>query len=152
MTGKYIRLSQTVLLLVLALLLLTAANCTTNNGETGESKVNWLYSWSEAVSRAQTENKPIMIDFYADWCPPCKQLDSDTYSDDALGAFLNDNFICIKSNVDHDNLHEYYSGIEVIPTIIFASPEGIEFGRMVGYRPPGQYYQDTQAILSQWQT
>ncbi len=148
--GKLNRLGKTVLLLVvLALLLITAANCTTQKAE---SKVNWLYDWNEALSKAQNEDKPIMIDFYADWCNPCKRLDSDTYSDEALGAFLNDNFVSLKSNVDKSDLYKNYPDIQYLPTIVFTSPEGIEIERMVGYRTPDQFYQDVQAILSQWES
>jgi thiol:disulfide interchange protein DsbD len=145
---KLNRLGKTVLLLVaLALLLTTAANCTTQKNE---SKVNWLYDWNEALSKAQNEGKPIMIDFYADWCTPCKRLDSDTYSDEELGAFLNDNFVSLKSNVDKSDLYKNYPDIQYLPTIVFTSPEGIEIERMVGYRTPDRFYQDVQAILSQW--
>jgi len=147
MISKYIRLGQTILMLVLALVLITAASCTATSGETVESKINWLYSWSEALSEAQVENKPIMIDFYTEWCSPCKQLDSDTFSDDDLGTFLNNNFVNLKSNAGESNLYINYS-IDQVPTVVFTSPEGEEIGRMTGYRPPGQFYQDMQAILS----
>lgn len=147
--GNFIRFGKTAsLLVVLALLTISAANC--SGDETSETKVQWLHDWDEALDKAQDENKPIMIDFYTDWCPPCKQLDSDTYSDDELSAFLNNNFICVKSNLEKSNLYENYSNIQYVPTIIFTTPEGTEFGRMIGYKPPDQYYQDTQAILSQW--
>ncbi len=147
--GKFIRLGIPVLLLVvLALLLTTAANCTTKKDE---SKVNWLYDWNEALGKAQNENKPIMIDFYADWCSPCRRLDSDTYSDEELGAFLNDKFVSLKSNVAKSDLYGNY-GITAIPTIVFVSPEGTEIGRIRGYEPPDRFYQDVQAILSQWKS
>jgi len=149
---KAIRLGKTALLIVvLALLLISTANCALT-GETSESKVNWLYDWNEALDKAQNENKPIMIDFYSDRCPPCKRLDSDTYSDENLSAFLNDSFVSLKSDVDKSNLHRNYPNIKYIPTIVFTSPEGTEIGRMIGYRPPDQFYQDTQAILSQWKS
>jgi thiol:disulfide interchange protein len=150
--GKLNKLAKTVLLVVmLALFLIGAANCVIREGETSESKVNWLYDWNEALSKAQNEDKPIMIDFYADWCVPCKRLDSDTYSDEALSAFLNDNFVSLKSNIAKSDLCANYD-ITAIPTIVFVSPEGTEIGRRVGYRTPAQFYQDVQAILSQWQS
>jgi thiol:disulfide interchange protein len=148
---KLIRLGIPILLVLVLALLLSAANCNIRQGETSESKVNWLYDWNEALGKAQNEDKPIMIDFYADWCVPCKRLDSDTYSDEALSAFLNDNFVSLKSNVDKSNLGGNY-GITAIPTVVFVSPEGTEIGRRVGYRTPAQFYQDAQAILSQWQS
>ena len=105
-----------LLLVVLALILITAANCDAEKDEPSESKINWLYDWDEALDKAKDENKLIMIDFYSDWCIPCKQLDSETFSDEELSAFLNDNFICLKSNVDEDSLHENY-GIPYLPVL-----------------------------------
>ena len=137
------------LIIVIALLVIAAAACATN---TNEGKVNWLYDWNEALNMAQSENKPMMIDFYGDWCSPCKRLDSDTYSDEELSAFLNDNFVSLKSNVDKSNLHVNYPNIRYIPTIIFTSPEGTEIGRWVGYKPPDQFHQDTQEVLDWWES
>jgi len=147
---RFIRLSKTGLLLMLALLLITAASCADKNSGTGESKVNWLTDWNEALSQAQAENKPIMIDFYTDYCPACDELDSNTFTDDELGDFLNNNFVCLKSNAGESGLYGDY-GVSVVPTIVFTSPVGTEFGRMTGYRSPDQFYQDTQEKLNQWE-
>lgn len=150
--NKFTRLVRiTLLIAVIFLLPLAAVNCSDDDTETIDSEVDWLYDWNEALGKAQNENKPIMIDIYTDTCPPCKMLDLYTYSDAELGNFLNDNFICVKSNAVESNLYANY-GISGVPTIIFASPEGTEFGRMIGYRTPEQYYEDTQTILSQWES
>lgn len=143
--GK-IALSIIVLLIVIGLV-----NCASTNRGTGESKINWLYDWTEASSKAQAENKPIMISFYTDICPTCEKLDSDTYSNDELSAFLNTNFICLKSNTTKNNLYQNYSNIDYVPTIIFSSPDGTEIDRIVGYLPPNEFLQDAQVVLSQWE-
>ena len=137
------------LISLVALLLISAAGCVINSGG-AESKVNWVYDWDEAKSMAQSENKPIMIDFYADWCGPCRKLDKDTYSDDALSAFLNENLVCLKINVDKNKTLASNYKIVSIPAIVFVSPDGTEIGRWVGFTPPDTFYQDAQAKLSQW--
>ena len=129
-------------------LMMTAA-CV-GGGGTADTKVNWVYSWEEAKSRAESEGKLIMIDFYADWCKPCKQLDSTTYSDEDLGAFLNENVVSLKVNVDKSSLDGQYK-VSAIPTIVFVSTEGVVIGnKLVGYRDAGTLRRETETILDQW--
>ena len=124
-----VRLMRKAALLMLVLLIgIGAVSCGLFDSG-GESKVNFIYSWSEALSKAQTENKPIMIDFYTDWCKWCDELDSKTYSDDELSTFLNDNFICVKINGDNSSLDGTYS-VGGYPTIVFTYPDGTEINRM----------------------
>lgn len=143
-------LKRVALLALLATILLTLpAACTTNSPE---STVNWVYSYDEALNLAQSDNRPVMIDFYADWCPPCKQMDATTYADDEVGAFLNENFVSLKVNVDRSNLHETYD-ITVIPTLVFLSPEETEIGidsRIVGARSPQVFLELVEAVLNEW--
>lgn len=140
-----------LLMLLLGLLLGGAGGCTS---ECGESKVDWVYSLDEALATAQSDNKPVMIDFYADWCPPCKEMDCKTYSDSELGAFVNDNFVPLKVNVDKSDLWKVHE-IKYLPTVLFLSPDGTEIGEhkdywIVGYRPPDAFHQELQAVLDAW--
>lgn len=142
-------LKRLALSAVLAVILLTLpAACTTDSPE---STVNWVYSYDQALNLAQSDNRPVMIDFYADWCPPCKQMDATTYADDEVGAFLNENFVSLKVNVDRSNLGRTY-GIEAIPTVVFLSPEETEIGsRIVGARSPQVFLGLVEVVLDEWQ-
>lgn len=138
------------LLLLTSLTGLIMTTACVGGGGTADTKVNWVYSWEEAKSRAESEGKLIMIDFYADWCKPCKQLDSTTYSDEDLGAFLNETVVSLKVNVDKSSLDGQYK-VSAIPTIVFVSTEGVVIGnKLVGYRDAGTLRQETETILDQW--
>ena len=144
---KYAKVA--LLMLLLALLAGGAAGCAS---ECAESQVGWVYSLDEALSRAQSNNKLVMIDFYANWCPPCKDMDCKTYSDDELGAFVNENFVPLKVNVDKSNVDGPY-GISSIPQVVFLSPDGTEIDkglRIVGYVPPDSFQSRLRAVLDAW--
>ena len=139
------------LALLLVLLAVATAGCSTAGGGGAVAGVQWSYDWTEASSRAQAENKVIMINFYTDMCPACRMLDRNTFADSELGNFLNESFIPLKSNAGKTNLHARY-GIPAVPTTVFATPEGNEIARMVGYRPPDQFHQGATEVLNAWQS
>lgn len=98
----------------------------------------------EAQKLARAENKKILIDFYTDWCIPCKELDKYILGDSAISKFLNEYYICIKMNAETDygrkigkelNLHEAY------PTIILLTSNKKEIDRLIGLGPKEEYFQ-----------
>ena len=115
-----------------------------------ESKVNWLYDYDQALARARDENKPILVDFYTDWCGWCKRLDAETYGNETVAALLNESFICLKVDAEeHVDLVEEYD-VFGYPTVLFLSPDGEEIGRIAGYEPPDKFLQDAENLLTQW--
>jgi len=115
-----------------------------------ETKVSWLYDYDQALARARDENKPILVDFYTDWCGWCKKLDAETYGNETVAALLNEGFVCLKVDAEeHVDLAEEYNVVGY-PTILFLSPDGEEIGRIVGYEPPDKFLQDAKNILTRW--
>jgi uncharacterized protein YyaL (SSP411 family) len=62
--------------------------------------VHW-YPWGEAAfARAQSENKPILLDIGAVWCHWCHVMDRESYEDPEIARIINDHFVAVK--VDRD--------------------------------------------------
>jgi thiol:disulfide interchange protein DsbD len=94
-----------------------------------------------AVTAAAAEKKPVVIDFYADWCLPCKELDQKTFSDPRVKAEMN-RFTRLKAdltlaNANSDRLSREYSVVGV-PTIVFLDANGKEMThlRLTGFEGP----------------
>jgi len=104
--------------------------------------VTWDKYDPKALAAARAANKPVVIDFYADWCLPCKELDEKTFPDPAVGAELN-RFVRLKADltVAEDEttkrLTKEYA-ILGVPTLIFLDANGNENAslRLVGFEPP----------------
>ncbi|GGI56389.1 thioredoxin family protein [Winogradskyella haliclonae] len=61
--------------------------------------INWLSF--EELEVALTHNpKPVIIDFYADWCAYCKKMDQAVYSKPEVIALLNANYYAVKFNAE----------------------------------------------------
>lgn len=59
------------------------------------------YSFNEGMAKARQENKPVVIDFYTDWCSWCKVMDQKTFSVPEVEEYLFTNFIPIRINAEN---------------------------------------------------
>ncbi|MDH6535253.1 thioredoxin [Parabacteroides sp. 52] len=66
-------------------------------------------------------NKPCIVDFYADWCPPCKKIAPILKE---LAADFKNDIIIYKVNVDNEKELAALFGIQSIPSLLFVPQEG----------------------------
>ncbi len=64
-----------------------------------EGGVKWL-TFEEAVVLHKENPKKLLIDLYTDWCGWCKVMDRETYSNEKLSAYINENFYPVKFNAE----------------------------------------------------
>lgn len=110
----------------------------------------------QAVARAAAENRPVMLDFYADWCVSCKEMEKYTFSNPAVQAAL-EQAIMLQVDVtandaqDRELLKRY--GLFGPPAILFFSPEGEEqrAARVVGFVPAERFAQHVNQALNNTQ-
>lgn len=74
--------------------------------------------------------KTVLVDFYADWCPPCKLLAP--VFDEVARENTNDNLIFVRINVDEEAIISRQYGIQSIPTLVLIK-NGQEVDRVLGY-------------------
>ncbi len=102
-----------------------------------KQSIAWQPYSTEAVESAMSEGKPVIIDFYADWCIPCKELDALTFSD---GAVIDESkrFVAFKADMtgalseDLKKAREAYS-VKGFPTVLVIDAKGNELARITGY-------------------
>ncbi|MBF0507999.1 MAG: thioredoxin family protein [Deltaproteobacteria bacterium] len=108
--------------------------------------VTWKPYSKEILQEAQRSHKPVIIDFYATWCTPCRELEEVTFHDAAIVNQAEKDFIMIKVDVTkggnpvHEQLLQQY-GVKGVPTIVFLNKKGTERHdlRLVDYLPPSQF-------------
>lgn len=93
-----------------------------------------------ALNRAAREKKPLLIDFFGIWCPPCNMFNEKVFN---TREFKNatDAFVKLKLDADSQVSWELKSKYRIngYPTIIFATSEGDEIHRIVGFRPKNEF-------------
>jgi thiol:disulfide interchange protein DsbD len=107
--------------------------------------VTWAPFSDDALKEAAWQKRPVVIDFYAAWCAPCRELDEITFHDAAVVKQAQNGFIMIKVDVTkggnpmHERLLQEY-GIKGVPTVVFLDADGKECKdlRLLDFLPPDQ--------------
>jgi len=92
---------------------------------------NFMVSLASAKQKAAVEGKLYMVHFTANWCTPCKWMDSHTFTDDRVASYLSENYVPVKVNVeDFDGIIiKQKNNIQFLPTILIFNSKGEEVGR-----------------------
>lgn len=108
-------------------------------------------AFDRALEKAKADCKPVMIDFFADWCAACKELDQHTYVEKSVATEA-DRFVTIKvdGTMDSDVTDALYArfGVKGLPTVAFVSPTGeiLESPRVTGYLEPAPFLAEMQKV------
>ena len=86
-------------------LCLSATGLFAQQGEEG-NLVKWM-KLDEAMEKVKTQPRPILMDFYTDWCGWCKQMMRTTYANPDLAQYINSNFYPVKFNAETKDTVEY---------------------------------------------
>jgi thiol:disulfide interchange protein DsbD len=112
-----------------------------------------LDSFEAVLAQAKHDCRPVMIDFFAEWCAACKELDAHTYAAGDVAAESR-RFVNIKVDGTNDNevLDTLYERFRVLglPTVVFLDGEGhvLDAPRVSGFRSPEKFLEDQQAVAT----
>jgi len=149
-----IRLLSTLLLLYGALVFIGASSGATNvlnplgkftsftsvQGVNNEIKFTYIKNIKELDEAIKNSSKAVMLDFYADWCISCKELENFTFQDERVKKILINDFLLLKADVTKNNeddkaLQKRFN-IVGPPGLIFwnKNKKEIKSAKIVGYK------------------
>jgi thiol:disulfide interchange protein DsbD len=105
------------------------------------------------LDAAGAAHKPVMLDFAADWCVSCKEMNRDTYADSGVQAALKDAVLLqadVTANDATDQALLKHFGIYGPPSIMFFGANGQELTayRVVGYMAPKDFLPRIRAAFN----
>lgn len=120
-----------------------------------EAGIEWQPYSEQAVIAAQREGKGVIIDTYADWCIPCKELDQLTFTDRSVAAEA-ERFVTLKLDLTKNDPQSEAGRAKArydilgVPTVIFIGPNGREDKslRLEGFEKPEDFLARMKRIES----
>lgn len=123
-----------------------------------KKKIKWL-SIEEAYELNKKEPRKIFIDVYTDWCGWCKKMDKDTFSDEKVAQFVNENFYAIKLNAENKDkivlaqdtttqqMIARSMGVSGYPTIVYMKEDFKTIHAVPGYQKADAFLTNLKNVL-----
>lgn len=100
-------------------------------------------SYEQALQKSAAEKKPVFLFGYATWCHFCEYMKDSVLITEAVGNFYNQNFICIKMDLEKEgkNLNQKTIRAKSFPVLLFMNSQGEMLHRVTGKKDAQDFLQ-----------
>ncbi|MEW6259284.1 MAG: DUF255 domain-containing protein [Thermodesulfobacteriota bacterium] len=98
------------------------------------AEIQWM-KYEEGLARANSNHKKIFLNFHAEWCVYCTKMNKETFTNPALIAYMNENFVPIKVDSDKEPAIAQRYRVQGLPTSWFLTDKGEQIANQPGFIP-----------------
>lgn len=109
-------------------------------------EIRWVQSVDQALRLARSQQRPVLIHFFGDNCPPCKMLDKKAFRDTSLIQAMNTELIAVRVNADEDRDVASRYRVSRWPTDVYLYPNGDEIYRNISSQDPVAYAKTIERV------
>lgn len=116
--------------------------------EFAEMQIAWTSDLPKALEKAKAEARPLIIEFYAEWCGWCKMLDEKTFPDLKV-LEKKDEFIWVKINAEKQSDLAMEYNVKGFPLLVFLKSDGTEIKRINRYVTAEELRAEMDSVYSE---
>jgi len=108
--------------------------------------ISWRVDYEAARRLARQTGRPLLVDFYADWCKPCKEMERTTFRDSAVQRQMN-RCVCVRVDIDRQRALARKFGVASIPRLLVIDARDRRLLDALGYRPAETFREELASAL-----